>query len=61
MFHEANLELGSLIEMPLERLLDKLNGIKTQRAAYEAALWCAADPLSNLEEGCCSAASYTIT
>ncbi len=30
---EADLQLGSLAEMPLERLLDKLNGIKTQRAA----------------------------
>ena len=30
---EADLQLGSLAEMPLEQLLEKLNGFKTRRAA----------------------------
>jgi HAD superfamily hydrolase (TIGR01509 family) len=31
---QANLQLGSLVEIPLEELLHKINIIKTQRAAY---------------------------
>jgi hypothetical protein len=31
---QADFKLGSLAEMPLEKLLIEINAIKTQRAAY---------------------------